>query len=81
MRLQEPAFDLVITDYNMPGFNGLDVAHALAAIRPGLPVVISSGYVSDELRQQASAAGVHTVLHKQNTLEELPLLVRRILAA
>jgi signal transduction histidine kinase/CheY-like chemotaxis protein len=74
------AIDAVVTDYNMPGFTGMDVARAVAAIRPDLPVVISSGYISEELQAQARAAGVRHLLQKQNSLEELALLVRRVVA-
>ena len=74
------AFDLVVTDFNMPGSSGLDLARALARSRPGLPVIITSGYVSDELRQGASEAAVRHVLQKQNLFEELVPLVLRVLA-
>jgi len=68
-------FDLVVTDFNMPSLNGLDVVRALAAIRPGLPVAISSGYISDELRAGASELGVCGVMQKEHTLEQLGALV------
>jgi CheY-like chemotaxis protein len=74
------AFDVVVSDYNMPGYTGVDVARAVASIRPGLPVVISSGYISEDLQAQAHAAGVRHLLQKQNSLEELALLVHRIVA-
>ena len=48
---------------------------------PGLPVVISSGFISDELREQAHAVGVRALLKKENTLEELVGLVQQVLAA
>jgi len=35
--------DLVITDYDMPGMNGFDVANALEVCRPELPVIMVSG--------------------------------------
>jgi CheY-like chemotaxis protein len=73
------AFDLVITDFNMPGFTGMDVARAMAEIRADLPVVISSGYISEELHSAASAAHVRSLLQKQNTLEDLLPLVRSLL--
>ena len=73
--------DLVLTDFNMPNCSGLDVARALAAVRPGLPVAISSGYISDELRASASELGVRGVMQKEHTLEELGALVHGILAA
>jgi PAS domain S-box-containing protein len=73
------AFDLVVTDFNMPKHSGLDVVRALAGIRPSLPVVISSGYVSEELRANASALGVRAVMQKEHTLEELGPLVHELL--
>ena len=70
------AFDIVVTDYNMPGLCGLDLARELARLRPGLPVVISSGFVSEELIAAASQAGVRSVMQKEYTLEQLTDIVR-----
>ena len=81
LRERPAAFDVVVTDYNMPRCSGVEVAREVARIRPGLPVLISSGYVSDALRAEAAAAGVRYVLHKENTLEELCATVRRVLDA
>jgi PAS domain S-box-containing protein len=72
-------FDLVVTDFNMPKHSGLDVVRGLAGIRPSLPVVIISGYVSEELRANASALGVRAVMQKEHTLEELGTLVHEVL--
>jgi PAS domain S-box-containing protein len=75
------AFDFVVTDFNMPNCSGLDVVRALASIRPDLPVAISSGYVSDELRLRAAELGVHGVMQKEHTLEQLGYLVHSALEA
>ena len=72
--------DLVVSDFNMPGLSGLDLARALAAQRPGLPVIISSGYVTDSLRSAAADAGVRHVLQKEHTLEQLGALLQQVLA-
>ncbi len=78
---REPAdADLVLTDFNMPGLSGLDVAEALAALRPGLPVVICSGYVTEDLLAAAQRAGVRRVLQKEFTLEQLPPLLLQVFA-
>jgi PAS domain S-box-containing protein len=74
------SFDFVVTDFNMPECSGLDVANELHNIRPGLPVVISSGYITEELRGQARDAGVLGLIEKQNTFEELGRLVGHILS-
>jgi len=78
---RDPAgVDLVVTDFNMPDWSGLDLARALARIRPGLPVVISSGYISEELRARALELGVRGLLQKERTLEELGALIHSTLA-
>ena len=80
MREHPDAFDFVVTDFNMPEFSGLDVARELAHLNPRLPVVISSGYITEELRDDAKQAGVRSLLEKQNTFQELSGLVGRILS-
>jgi len=72
--------DLVVTDFNMPGLSGLEVAGELATLRPELPVVISSGYVTEALLDAAARVGVRSVMQKEFTLEQLPPLLRRLLA-
>ena len=37
------AFDLLITDFRMPGMNGVEVIHALRRLQPGLPALVISG--------------------------------------
>ncbi len=46
------AFDLVVTDQNMLGPSGLDVAREAMRLRPDLPVAIISGYVTRDLRDK-----------------------------
>jgi PAS domain S-box-containing protein len=81
LRDDASAFDLVVTDFNMPDGSGLDVARAALRQRPDRPVVLSSGYLTDGQRAEALALGVRAVLMKAHTLEELPALLGRLLAA
>ena len=68
---EKPAdFDLVVSDYNMPGMSGLDVARAIRRISPSTPVVIASGFVDETLRSEAEAAGVRELIFKVNATEE-----------
>ena len=73
-------FDLVVTDFNMPECSGLDVARELARFQPQLPVLISSGYITEELRDEARLAGVRGLLEKQNIFEDISGLLARILS-
>lgn len=38
------AVDVMITDYSMPGMSGIELAHAARGLRPGLPVMVSTGH-------------------------------------
>jgi len=71
--------DVVVTDYNMPEHSGIDVAVAIRDIRPELPIILSSGYVADTLREAASAVGIKALLSKENTFEELAGLISSVL--
>ena len=75
------AYDAVVTDFNMPQMSGIDLAAALQRVRPTLPVIISSGYLSDELRAGATRLGVARLLNKEETLERLGLLLDEVLDA
>jgi PAS domain S-box-containing protein len=41
-------FDLLVTDHLMPGMNGTDLALAVRAVRPNVPVLLVSGYAENE---------------------------------
>ena len=78
VRARPDQFDVVVTDLNMPGISGLDVARELARLAPDLPVVLASGYITDDLRAQAPLAGVRRLIYKPNTVEELCAAVRDV---
>jgi len=40
----DPQLDVMITDYAMPGMNGLDLARRIRATRPMLPIILATGY-------------------------------------
>ena len=73
--------DLLVTDFNMPHLSGIDVANAAARIRPDLPVVLISGYITDGTQEAARAAGIRHVLQKANTAEALCVALDSIVNA
>jgi PAS domain S-box-containing protein len=78
-RLAAEDYDVVVTDLNMPGFSGLKVAEQILKIRPEVPVILSSGHVTEEIQNEARRIGVMQVLYKPNTMEELGASVHRLI--
>jgi PAS domain S-box-containing protein len=79
LREDPDAFDLIVTDFNMPGITGLDLLRELRRMRPGLPVILTSGYLSDETRGLAQSAGASAVVCKENLPDELAGVISRTL--
>jgi len=78
VRAQPEDFHLLMTDYNMPGMSGIDVAREVLLINPRLPVAVASGYISDELQAEAQAAGVAEVVFKTDAVEAFCEVVARL---
>src|SRR5262245_29816941 len=79
--LSEHPIALVITDYNMPGTNGLELIQAVKGRSPATPVVLISGYALADLAQRARALGVNYILPKPLALEHLLEVVVTLLPA
>lgn len=64
--------DIVVSDVVMPGaVNGVDLARAAARLRPGLPVLLISGFPSAVLAAQGAREGELNLLRKPFTHAEL----------
>ncbi len=79
LRADPHRYDLLVTDYNMPGFVGTDLVREARQIRPDLPVALASGYVTTEIEQAAIAEGASALIHKPNDVEELVATVHRLI--
>jgi CheY-like chemotaxis protein/two-component sensor histidine kinase len=77
---QDPGrFDLLLTDENMPGLSGTQLAQAVRAIRPDLPVLLVSGHGGPAFDARVQAAGIGQVLGKPLTRDELARALQRCL--
>ncbi len=74
------ACDLLITDYSMPGLNGLTLAQAVLAVRPDLPILLMTGWTEDLSTEIIASAGVRATLLKPATTVELRTSVHALLA-
>ncbi|HVS85881.1 MAG TPA: ATP-binding protein [Gaiellaceae bacterium] len=72
--------DVLVSDLVLPGRNGVQVANAARAIRPGLPVVFVSGYPRETLAQRDVPLGTE-VLPKPFSGDELAERIESVLAS
>jgi two-component system, cell cycle sensor histidine kinase and response regulator CckA len=79
LRAHPHEYDLLVTDYNMPGYCGVDLVREARGIRPDLPVALASGYVTAEIERSALAEGARALIHKPNDVEELCETVQRLI--
>jgi CheY-like chemotaxis protein len=79
LRSEPGAAELVITDLAMPEMGGLDLARAIGAIRPALPIVLMSGNL-DDIEEGRIPANIRHELAKPYEPETLALVVERALA-
>ena len=73
------AFDLLITDMTMPGLTGIDLAKQVLAIRPGIPIILSTGFSELTSKAKATEAGIRAFLMKPVTSRGLAYCVRKAL--
>jgi YesN/AraC family two-component response regulator len=70
---------LLITDYNMPRMNGLELIGNVMAASPSTRVALITAYASTELERRARAIGVDYYLPKPFPLERIEQVVHQTL--
>lgn len=68
--------DVVVTDIEMPGLDGIAATAALRARRPGARVVIVTVHDDPDLAEQGYAAGALAYVLKRTAARELVLALR-----
>lgn len=72
-------FDLVVTDYNMPGYSGVELLREARLIRPELPIALASGYVTADIEKSALKEGARALIHKPNDVDEMCETLQQLL--
>jgi CheY-like chemotaxis protein len=72
------AFDLVLTDYDMPEMDGIELAHRLESLAPKLPVVLVSGRLG-AVTDWPSGGNIRKLVHKPYDQAALARAIREAL--
>lgn len=76
--LKEKTWDIILSDYKMPHFDGFEALALLKDSGIDLPFIIVSGTIGEEVAVQAMKAGAHDYLMKNNLQRLLPAIEREL---
>ena len=71
-------FDCVVSDYSMPGTDGIELLKEVREEYPDLPFILFTGKGSEEVASEAISAGVTDYLQKEPGTEQYTVLANRI---
>jgi DNA-binding NarL/FixJ family response regulator len=71
--------DIIIMDITMPTMNGLEAASRISALRPGIPVILFSLHLSEELRSNFES-GIRGAVCKGDAARDLVQAVEKVLS-
>lgn len=72
-------FDLLLSDVQMPGLDGLSLVEKALAARPGLAVVLMSGHIGGLERAQSLQSKLKATITKPFTLDQIRAVVKKAL--
>lgn len=78
LRTDPGKFDAFVTDFDMPGINGIEAARQVRDLRGDLPIVLCSGFMDAQTTQAATAAGVTRILTKPIMAKDLAAVIREL---
>ena len=76
--LDEQLWDIVISDYVLPGFGGLEALEVLKAKGLDLPFIVVSGQIGEDVAVKAMKAGAHDYMMKDNLTRLVPAVEREL---
>jgi CheY-like chemotaxis protein/anti-sigma regulatory factor (Ser/Thr protein kinase) len=78
-RAQPGRYDLLITDMTMPGMSGNRLVAEIRKTRPGIPVIICTGFSRIISPETAHEEGINAILMKPLAINDLASAVRKVL--
>jgi CheY-like chemotaxis protein len=76
--LDSRVFDIVITDYKLPGMSGIDLCRRLCRTHPHLKTILITAYGSHTVRNEAASVGIDEFIEKPITPEILQSTISRL---
>lgn len=71
-------YDIIVTDLSMPHMSGFDFARDVLALRPDMPIVMTTGYADSDDEARAREVGIRELIKKPPSLAHLSAVLNRI---
>ena len=71
-------WDIVISDFTMPRFNGMEALRLVQQLKPDIPFIIVSGTIGEDRAVAAMKAGAHDYIMKGNLARLVPAIEREL---
>jgi CheY-like chemotaxis protein len=80
-KLMDQAFDLIITDIQMPGLTGLDILPGIKKLQPEAPVIVITAFGSEEVLRRSFEKGATGYLEKPIHTHKLRALIHEMISS
>jgi CheY-like chemotaxis protein len=77
---ERETFDAILTDLALPRLSGLEVARRINRLRPGVPIILVTGWATELSQDELASAGIIDVLYKPFRIDQLTSVVRSVVA-
>ena len=77
-RIEEERVDCVVSEYDLPGMDGLELFEAVLAVDPDVPFILFTGTGNEAVAGEAVSAGVTDYLQKSTDTGQFRLLANRV---
>ena len=78
LALAHGEWDVILSDYRLPGFSGLDALRMVQTMGLDVPFILISGMMGEDLAVEAMRAGCHDYLTKKHLARLVPAIEREL---
>lgn len=80
-RLTDESIDCVVSDYQMPGMDGLQLCERIREVHPEVPFFLFTSFEGGEVIEAALETGATDYIRKESGIEHFKLLANRVVKA
>lgn len=79
-KAEPDTFDLIVTDLTMPELSGDKLAGRVLKIKPGIPIILCTGFSEDITQKKIAEIGIKKLVQKPVSSHDLAVLIRELLS-